>query len=399
MQSLCTKTTMLREDEWLLSEMKAICELNTEMLLKINSRRDGTVVVGYNYKLVHNGLEDRTVGSAWEVSVEETEVTVPGMKYCFQLLTCSVTDVLSSWCPDTELIAVADVFNDKLDYHCCCLADVARLNKDILRVAEKFKFFDNTVAARKALQEFRDNYEKLQSFIFQIDEMLRDARSRLVEHQQRVTLLNKTLRTQVAEIGTSVEDTEALLMLGRMSKLRKSKINELPMFRGSLGDPYHNEITSWLPNKKFSLLYRGSVAGFKARNFHSTCDNMGSTITLIQTTDDYLFGGYTSHTWSSCAGFVDVNETFLFTLVNPFNIPPTKFSPKLTEHSIYDHGSVGPTFGHGFDIHVSSNCDKNNLSYVGFPHSFLDTTGKGQHLFHGKRNFTVQELEVFIVLD
>ena len=51
--------------------------------------------------------------------------------------------------------------------------------------------------------------------------------------------------------------------------------------------------------QKATLLYRASEHGFKASDFHSKCDNKGKTISLIQDTNDNVFGGYTSQSWTS----------------------------------------------------------------------------------------------------
>ena len=45
------------------------------------------------------------------------------------------------------------------------------------------------------------------------------------------------------------------------------------------------------------LIYRASVDGFRSSDFHSKCDEKGPTICVIQTRDDYMFGGYTAVSW------------------------------------------------------------------------------------------------------
>ena len=51
--------------------------------------------------------------------------------------------------------------------------------------------------------------------------------------------------------------------------------------------------------KDIELLYRGSRDGFEARNFHDKCDNQGPTLTIIKSSDDFIFGGYTEINWDS----------------------------------------------------------------------------------------------------
>lgn len=49
---------------------------------------------------------------------------------------------------------------------------------------------------------------------------------------------------------------------------------------------------------KLRLLYRASEDGFSSSAFHSRCDNISSTVTLVKTMAGYIFGGYTKRTWN-----------------------------------------------------------------------------------------------------
>ena len=50
---------------------------------------------------------------------------------------------------------------------------------------------------------------------------------------------------------------------------------------------------------KFTLIYKGSVHGYDAADFHKQCDNKGATITVILSEHGKVFGGYTSIPWAS----------------------------------------------------------------------------------------------------
>ena len=49
-------------------------------------------------------------------------------------------------------------------------------------------------------------------------------------------------------------------------------------------------------NSAWKLCWRASVDGWAARTFHSRCDDMGPTVTIIRV-GKYIFGGYTSVPW------------------------------------------------------------------------------------------------------
>ncbi|CAF2666924.1 unnamed protein product [Rotaria sp. Silwood2] len=151
-------------------------------------------------------------------------------------------------------------------------------------------------------------------------------------------------------------------------------------------------------NQKWVLIYKASCDGFDTNAFNSRCNNQGPTMTIIQSKNNYLFGGYTAIPWASDKyAYKNDATAFLFTLTNPHNIPPTKYiiNPDKTGYAVYHHHGSGPTFGSGHDIFLTNASNSNILNYTEFPGSYLDTTGKGNTTFTGGRNFTVCDIEVF----
>ncbi|CAF0821068.1 unnamed protein product [Adineta ricciae] len=150
-------------------------------------------------------------------------------------------------------------------------------------------------------------------------------------------------------------------------------------------------------NQQWQLLYKATRDGFAANAFHTRCDNQGPTITIVQSSNNYLFGGYASTPWSSDGGYKEDTNAFLFTLTNPHSISPTKY---LVDHTcitkaVYHGENDGPTFGNGQDLYISNGCNTNNSSCSAFPHTYMDTTGKGNETFTGADKFIVSDIEVF----
>ncbi len=85
------------------------------------------------------------------------------------------------------------------------------------------------------------------------------------------------------------------------------------------------------------LLYRGSRDGFAAKNFHDLCDLIGPTLTIVKSTTNFVFGGYTPLLWHSYSQYIrDPNyESFLFS-VNNKTIHPTSSSLNY-KNSIYGY--------------------------------------------------------------
>jgi hypothetical protein len=156
---------------------------------------------------------------------------------------------------------------------------------------------------------------------------------------------------------------------------------------------------------KFTLIYRGSRDGFRAGDFHAKCDGIENTLTIIQTTHGFVFGGFTPLKWSS--GWTRTSKadttgrSFLFTVKSPHPIGPKSFplKPNGDKIGIYCDSGRGPCFGYGCDLSVSNDCSSNEKSYTTkFGTSYANTTKiPSDRVFTGTRTFVVKEMEVFVV--
>jgi hypothetical protein len=148
------------------------------------------------------------------------------------------------------------------------------------------------------------------------------------------------------------------------------------------------------------LLYRGSVDGFRISDFHGKCDNQSNTLTRIEMTIGFVFGGFTPLAWdSSSRGKSDSSEkSFLFTLKNPRNLAPRTFSMTKSGRTIYCHAPCGLVFGSNANICVCNGDNTNNSSCTNLGAGFVNDTGiDGRQVFTGERNFIVKEVEVFAI--
>ena len=163
-------------------------------------------------------------------------------------------------------------------------------------------------------------------------------------------------------------------------------------------DQFLSLIKQEIGQPKLKLLYRGSRDGFGTDDFHNKCDNHFKTITIIETTKGFIFGGYTQATWSSSSGkYTNDPNAFLFSLVNRFNKP---FLSKVinVNTAIYSFSSCGPTFGSGHDICICDNSNTSEQSSSNFPHSYSqpkDINDPNGNYLCDSRNFQVKEIEVF----
>jgi hypothetical protein len=138
-----------------------------------------------------------------------------------------------------------------------------------------------------------------------------------------------------------------------------------------------------------------------------------NTLTLIKAVGGFVFGGFTPVEWESrstncwyqvdCYKSDDSLKSFLFTLVNPHDIPARKFALKAEkkEKAIYCDYTRGPVFD---DMLVDGNCNENTNSWTelgsGLGGAYTNDTGlPGDKVFTGSWHFKVKEIEVFEITD
>lgn len=155
--------------------------------------------------------------------------------------------------------------------------------------------------------------------------------------------------------------------------------------------------------KSFELIYKGTRDGFQASKFHSKCDKKGSTLTIIQSHKNNIFGGFNPKNWEQNSQYTYDQGTWLFTLQNLDKVSPTKLKSYSSHNGCYNYSTYGPCFGGGFDLYICDNCNTQKSSYSSLGHSFQLPTGysygntNSQNLLAGEYYFSVKEIEVFKV--
>mmetsp|Transcript_32800 Transcript_32800/g.32025 ORF Transcript_32800/g.32025 Transcript_32800/m.32025 type:complete len:87 (-) Transcript_32800:50-310(-) len=64
----------------------------------------------------------------------------------------------------------------------------------------------------------------------------------------------------------------------------------------------------------FELIFKGSRDGFRADTFHEMCDNKGPTLSVMQTEDGMIIGGFTTTSWNPTNEYLPDKNAFLFSL-------------------------------------------------------------------------------------
>ncbi|KAF2071298.1 hypothetical protein CYY_007387 [Polysphondylium violaceum] len=249
-----------------------------------------------------------------------------------------------------------------------------RKEMEFYRINEHFKLDDNVTIIDK-LNSLKQELDETKQAFYEMDQELAFTK----EESKKKT---KNLKQEV----NSLKD-----------KLIDQFNNSILPFSLILNHHTFNIINDWIDESyltNFELLYHTSKTNkFNAQAFHSACDGEGATITVIETTDGCVFGGYNSQSWNSGGYFYGDNKCFIFTLVNKHGIPPTKYIPKENEKNfVAGHKNFGPWFGNldGSDFQIQAQYG----SYQQFPAVF-DTTGKGKTTLSSTKFSVIKSMEIY----
>ena len=61
---------------------------------------------------------------------------------------------------------------------------------------------------------------------------------------------------------------------------------------------YDSYLRKWVGDNKWKLLYRSSEHEYTTESFHEFCDNKGPTLIVIKSSGGWIFGGFTTKSWS-----------------------------------------------------------------------------------------------------
>ncbi len=176
---------------------------------------------------------------------------------------------------------------------------------------------------------------------------------------------------------------------------------------------YDVKLREWLGNDyKWRLIYRASEHGYTSYSFHKYCDDKGPTLIVIKSDGGWIFGGYTTQSWSenspnsfsSCEKKDD--DAFIFTLKNPHRVEPSRyFSNKEMKGTICCNHNFGPHFGDEFvGLVVFEKCNEeksfifisDDTRYECHPEYqsslFVNTAGPDKHNY-----FFVLDYEVYCI--
>ena len=164
------------------------------------------------------------------------------------------------------------------------------------------------------------------------------------------------------------------------------------------------ELCEFSKDQKWDLKYRASRDGFKSTDFHSHCDGIANTLTVIKAKSGNIFGGFTVQKWHSRVKWVTDHNAFIFSLVNKEENPFKAMCSNEGKQAIRCGLLRGPCFGgegtrlKDICIESDSNIIKCSYSNIGFSYQhpdYLKDTDNAQNILAGSQYFETLEIEVY----
>ena len=160
-------------------------------------------------------------------------------------------------------------------------------------------------------------------------------------------------------------------------------------------------IINWIKEKtnkdkiNFEKIFTMSLNGSSSKDFHNYCDNKGPTLTLVKTTKNKIFGGFTPLNWDSTSGSKndETNQTFIFSidLMKKYDMINKE---KL---AINCNKKYGPYFG-GRDFSIELNM-KECSTYANSATNFLSNNNLELTGSRGNdESVNIEDFEVFKVI-
>ena len=138
---------------------------------------------------------------------------------------------------------------------------------------------------------------------------------------------------------------------------------------------------------KFHLIYRATELGDKIKTFHQMCDNLNSSLVIIETNKGLRFGGFTTKSWRGNGFKKADNNAFVFSIDNNkiYNVIKKDFA-------IGSFPKFGPVFM-GYQIKISDNffSTKSSTCLKGLYYS----TTKDYELNNGDQFYIVKDIEIY----
>ena len=212
-----------------------------------------------------------------------------------------------------------------------------------------------------------------------------------------LTEINKKFNVQIEEYKKKINDLENELK--EKNKIIEENNKILLRYKNSkiINEEEFKMISDWInPNCRyqFNLIYNSDRDGDSISSMHKLIDGKGSTLFLIKSDNNYIFGGYAIDSWNSSDSWSNNSNNFIFSVTN---------KKKYPKNNSDGCGIIGSKtyfiFGSGNDIILYDGfCSSHNKNYTSLSSYKPENGMQSQYeLNGGTQYFQVVQLEVYIV--
>ena len=164
-----------------------------------------------------------------------------------------------------------------------------------------------------------NNFSVLDYEVYCIDYENRENINKLCKHSDIICEYIETKDISEESLKQFADDTELLNDLDAINCKDSSirlKISQLCLRNPSkllsdtwiVNQHYDSYLREWLGNDcKWKLIYRSSENGYTAKSFHRYCNYIqGPNLIVIKSSGGWIFGGYTTQSWSGNSIYYDM---------------------------------------------------------------------------------------------
>jgi hypothetical protein len=146
---------------------------------------------------------------------------------------------------------------------------------------------------------------------------------------------------------------------------------------------------------KWKLLYKGSLFGFGARDFHQSCDGVGKFVVVVRAENGLIAAAYNEDGFSSGRGSDTPNRNGFIMSIKEDGSCGARFDRNGRSFGILHDADCGPIFND--DLFISCNCHGNDESGSISGWAYGEGPEANETTLFGQQRFRVSDYEVFTV--
>ncbi len=282
----------------------------------------------------------------------------------------------------------------------------------------------------KHINQFFAQFQNMDNIAALYSKLLKNQKIKISESQNEITLSFANIMEDMITLSIKKKEFRGDEKYNKLSEIvnslinevkelkdenskMKEQLNELIKFKNETEEKkkekekYHNlknssiitdrdkmkMISDWImPYTKiiYNQIYKATRDGGTGQTFHAHCDNKGPTLTLIESKNNYIFGGYITISWESTSDWIKGNDdnAFMFSINNKL-----KYPIKDKYCAIFNHKDYGPEFGWD-EIIIGPNFFYTDLACY---HKRKGFWIEPEKLVGDEKKCRIKELEVYLV--